>query len=320
MVEPRFKTVMGMVISARMGPPFEAVLADFEIESSEPRPQHHWWITERLTPHIKRRSANTHWHFRLTGMASHSGTDSYNMKLSARRANAVEERIRKALPGTVMSFEIKPDGETNASPAWEGAADRAVRVEAMAVYGGVPLPPPTPPIPLPPMPDDDDGIGGYGVLQRFRLQVLGYYVFNYKIGGYMRMTINIADELRKKHCYYRLNVGQLGISRGSPIDSHSNRDYAPPSNYFSTRGAKNMPLTTADFAGRVSLNKAYKDVVLILNGAATDYPTDIKNLKYTDTGWLSQDVYAAYAGEIHVLSGELGWDEYRDYMRQAGDP
>ena len=313
MAKPRAKTTKGMIVSARLGPPFEAVLADFEIESSKVREQHDWWITNRLTPHIQRRDQATRWKIYLTGMTSQSGTDKYNMGLSKKRALAVETRIRDALPGAHLSFETRWVGESRASPAWEGAIDRAVHVTAQAYFDGQPPPPPPPPPDIPPEPEDDK-LGDYGHVQRFRLQVLAYFVGSYKIGSYLRMTINIADELRRKHCYYRLNVGQLGISKGSPIDSHSNKDNNPPNNYFSLRGSKGLELTTADFAGQASVAKYANRLGLQLSPKGTDYPAAIQDLKFKSGFGFSEDAVVAGLGYLNDLSGELGWNEWRDYV------
>lgn len=314
-MKKRSKTDKGMVVRARMGPPFEAVLADFVIESHTPRQQHLWWIANRLAPHIARRPKDP-WKIFVTGTASQSGSDYYNKKLSERRAEAVAASIRNLVPGVNLIFEKRGDGEAKASPAWEEAADRAVHVQAHCVPIGVPPPPPPPrQIELPPDPDDDGGLGSYGELQRFRLEVLSYFVAGYKVGGYMRMIFNIADEVRRKHCYYVLNTGSIGISKGSPIDSHSNIDDNPPHNYFNARGSRGMPLTTADFGGWASMSKVLSNLTVRLNAAGTDYPIVIDKLKYTDKGWLSDDVYVAYEGYVRALSEELGFHQYRDYVR-----
>lgn len=317
MSKKRHKTEKGMVVAVKMGPPFEGVLADFDIEGHDLRVQHIWWITNRLVPHIKRRPSNT-WKIYLTGMASHSGSASYNKKLSGRRADAVEAAIRHFLPGVRFIFEKRADGETNASPAWEDAADRAVHVQSHCLMVGVPPPPPPPRrIELPPTPDDDDdgGLGSYGGVQMFRLEVQSYFSFSYAVGGFMKMIVNIADEKRRKHCYYSITSGSLSISMGSKIDKHSNIDDTPPKNYFQARGAKGMPLTTADFEGRATMKKVMPNLQLQLRAAGTDYPVMIEKLQYEDKGWLSEDVYYAAECYVNALSEELGFDQYRDYVR-----
>jgi hypothetical protein len=68
---------------------FNALLYNFEIDSSEVKPEHIDWISTIIPPLYKRTGIQ----IVMAGLASRTGSDSYNMALSRRRVEAVGNKI-----------------------------------------------------------------------------------------------------------------------------------------------------------------------------------------------------------------------------------
>ncbi|BCW88975.1 hypothetical protein sos41_21290 [Alphaproteobacteria bacterium SO-S41] len=215
-------TSEGIIVGARSGPPMEGIVAAFSIDSAVLKPRHCKWLDLNIIWKIKQagstKPGGPAWRIHLYGLASHSGSDAHNLALSQRRAEAVRDYILGAVRGAKIEFAIYPRGEAFASPAYEGALDRAVHIQMWLARPGDKPPPPPPPIEIPPIPEKGDPWLEPGPTQYFRLCVEAFVTFSAGVSGRLKLWINLEEPFRKKHCYYLFEGSSIGISLGAPGD------------------------------------------------------------------------------------------------------
>lgn len=132
----------GRVIENPRVPPggVRAILANFDVEGDEPKPEHLSFLNARVVPILVGARARI-W---LQGSASSSGSASFNMELSQRRCDQVADFLRSH---GVAPSQITPSwvGESLASVSIrERADDRSVSLVA-APLQAAPAPAPSPP-------------------------------------------------------------------------------------------------------------------------------------------------------------------------------
>jgi hypothetical protein len=125
-------------------------LANFRNDSDEPLLSHKAWLEKYFVPvMMKNPGARVH----MIGMASRNGNADYNMKLSARRINKVEQIIQGAAfiqsKGHVNVVEKNPRGEAQAEEDGFRDGDRSGRYRAVllrweGLTGPAPAPGPSP--------------------------------------------------------------------------------------------------------------------------------------------------------------------------------
>ncbi|QEF97934.1 OmpA family protein [Stieleria maiorica] len=122
----------GIVDERSVSPP-AALLADFGFDDDKLKSNHKAWLESAVVDRIRSvamKPADGYWEIRLEGAASQIGSDGYNLQLSQRRADQVQNYIRGRLAGHPLTFRVIPRGESvPVDPAvQDNAWDRAVAV------------------------------------------------------------------------------------------------------------------------------------------------------------------------------------------------
>lgn len=106
------------------------VLDDFAIESAELKKDHKEKLANLAFDmnHTIGISSTEFWLITLVGSASQSGSDAYNLVLSKKRAEAVQQDLDRRLIGVRRRYRVVAIGEAGPvdSKIFENAKDRAV--------------------------------------------------------------------------------------------------------------------------------------------------------------------------------------------------
>ena len=121
-----------------------ALLYNFDINSSTVKREHLVWLKETALQYVTRRNARAF----LSGFASRSGGDQYNLQLSHRRASAISDQLFLLHPDRLSDEILTYFGERAAAllGVKDGTEDDKWRGVMIQVYDTtVPPPPPAPP-------------------------------------------------------------------------------------------------------------------------------------------------------------------------------
>ncbi|MDV6031953.1 MAG: OmpA family protein [Phycisphaera sp. RhM] len=121
------------IIDERSVSPPAALLADFGFDDDHLKSNHKVWLESAVVDRIRStamKPSEGYWEIRLEGAASQVGSDGYNLQLSKRRAEQVQNYIRGRLSGHPLMFQVIPRGESlPVDPSVkDNALDRAVAV------------------------------------------------------------------------------------------------------------------------------------------------------------------------------------------------
>jgi hypothetical protein len=142
--------------------PVRGLLYDFDIEGDALKYSHTQWLDTQVVNPIQKEPTKR-WKIFLEGSTSRTGAEQYDLDLSQRRAEAVQQYLRGKLAGLPADFDTEWVGRAKAVAAGnshsdEDRLDRAVQVALDETKD--PPPPPLPnnqvvyPRPIPRLPDD----------------------------------------------------------------------------------------------------------------------------------------------------------------------
>ena len=122
-----------------------ARLYNFGIGKFDIKPEHYNWLLAFVAPKLKNGGSMS-----IVGLASRTGTDAMNMKLSENRLQAVIDLLRKEVPN---NFQVAIELAVGERAAWlagvkDGVEQEGWRAVVISVWDK-PTPPPPPPTPPP---------------------------------------------------------------------------------------------------------------------------------------------------------------------------
>ncbi|PAY16818.1 hypothetical protein CKO51_24590 [Rhodopirellula sp. SM50] len=103
------------IIDERSVSPPAALLADFGFDDDNLKSNHKVWLESAVVDRIRStamKPSEGYWQIRFEGAASQVGSDGYNLQLSKRRAEQVQNYIRGRLSGHPLMFQVIPRGES----------------------------------------------------------------------------------------------------------------------------------------------------------------------------------------------------------------
>ncbi|HET9954417.1 MAG TPA: OmpA family protein [Polyangiaceae bacterium] len=229
------KTGAGKILESTAVPigGVRASLYNYDIDGSEPKPEHVAFLNARVLPVLTGKDARC-W---LQGSASKTGTDAHNMQLSQKRVEGVRNFLvsRGVSPTRIVSSFV---GESLASlKVAEAEGDRAVALLCAPLLS--PPPPPPPPAPA-----------GPKRATRFRIRELGGISGGAGIITFDSLYFQIWDFTNNVTTFYNYRAG--GFGKGAKGGPPLSATLEGPWNDFSTTG----PLATDEFGGAARFTTA----------------------------------------------------------------